>query len=86
MIMNVGYQNFVGNFSLRAAALIIHENKLLLAKSDKYECYYTVDGEILHNESSKNAVIRECEEELGCHIEVDKLMFVQERFFLLDKD
>lgn len=32
--MDVGYQNPSGNFSLRAAALIIHDGKLLLAKSD----------------------------------------------------
>lgn len=39
--MDVGYQNPSGNFSLRAAALIIHDGKLLLAKSDDYDCYYT---------------------------------------------
>lgn len=35
--MDVGYQNPSGDFSLRAAALIIHDGKLLLAKSDDYD-------------------------------------------------
>lgn len=82
--MDVGYKNANGNFSLRAAALIIRQNKLLLAKSDSYDCYYTVGGGIQQNETSDNAVIRECYEETGCHFEIDRLVFVQERFFSLD--
>lgn len=82
--MDVGYKSANGNFSLRAAALIIRENKLLLAKSDKYDCYYTVGGGIQQNESSDNAVLRECYEETGCHFEIDRLVFIQERFFTLE--
>ena len=82
--MDVGYKNASGNFSLREAALIICENKLLLAKSDSYDCYYTVGGGIQQNETSDNAVIRECYEETGCHFEIDRLVFVQERFFSLE--
>lgn len=82
--MDVGYRNANGKFSLRAAALIIHDDKLLLAKSDKYDCYYTVGGGIQQNESSDSAVIRECYEETGCHFEIDRLVFIQERFFSLE--
>ena len=56
--MDVRYQNPSGDFSLRAAALIIHDGKLLLAKSDDYDCYYTVGGGIQQNETSSNAVIK----------------------------
>ena len=80
--MDVGYKNANGKFSLRAAALIVRENKLLLAKSDKYDCYYT--GGIQQNESSDNAVLRECYEETGCCFEIDRLVFIQERFFSLE--
>lgn len=61
--MDVGYKNTNGNFSLRAAALIIVDGCLLLAKNDKYDCFYTVGGGIQQNETSDNAVIRECYEE-----------------------
>lgn len=74
--MDVGYRTTSGNFSLRSAGLIISDSKLLLAKSDDYDCYYTVGGGIQQNESSSNAVIRECYEETGCHYEIDRLVFI----------
>ncbi len=83
--MDVGYKNSSGNFSLRAAALIIQDNKLLVAKSQDYDCYYTVGGGVRQNESSDKAILRECFEETGYHYEVDRLFFVQERFFQLKK-
>ena len=79
--MDVGYKNASGNFSLRAAALIIHDNKVLLAKSQDYDCYYTVGGGVRQNESSDKAVLRECFEETGHHYQIDRLVFVQERFY-----
>lgn len=82
--MNVEYRTSSGNFSLRAAGLIIHDNKILLARSDDYDCYYTVGGRIQQNESSENAVIRECYEETGYRFAIDRLVFIQERFFSLE--
>lgn len=82
--MDVGYKNASGNFSLRAAALIIHDNKVLLAKSQDYDCYYTVGGGVRQNESSDKAVLRECFEETGHHYQIDRLVFVQERFYRLE--
>ena len=82
--MDVGYQNSSGNFSLRAAALIIQDSKLLVAKSQDYDCYYTVGGGVRQNETSDKAVLRECFEETGHHYEIDRLVFVQERFFRLE--
>lgn len=82
--MDVGYKNSSGNFSLRAAALIIQDNKLLVAKSQDYDCYYTVGGGIRQNEASDKAVLRECVEETGHHYEIDRLVFIQERFWGLE--
>lgn len=82
--MDVGYKNSNGNFSLRAAALIIQDNKLLVAKSQDYDCYYTVGGGIRQNETSDKAVLRECFEETGHPYQIDRLVYVQERFFQLE--
>lgn len=71
--------------TLRAAALIIKDNKLLVAKSADYDCYYTVGGGIEINETSEEAVVREVREETGYSLEVDCLAFVQERFLVVDK-
>lgn len=82
--MDVCCKNADGNYSLRAAALIIKDNKLLLVKSHDFDGYYTVGGGIRQNESSDKAVLRECFEETGYHYQIDRLVFVQERFFQLD--
>ena len=82
--MDVGFKNASCYFSLRAASLIIQNNKLLVAKSQDYDCYYTVGGGVGQNEPTDAAVRRECFEETGYHYEIDRLVFVQERFFQLD--
>ncbi len=41
---------------------MIQDNRVLLAKSDNYDCFYTVGGGIQENETSDHAVLRECYE------------------------
>lgn len=79
--MDVGYKNGDGGFSLRAAALIIDDGRILLAKSDNHDCFYTVGGGIHQNEASDKAVLRECYEETGYQFEIERLVFIQERFY-----
>ena len=69
---------------LRASALIIKNGCLLAAKSVNYDCYYTVGGGIKINETSEEAVLREVYEETGYNLEIDRLAFIQERFFTID--
>ncbi|MBE6846327.1 MAG: hypothetical protein E7508_11685 [Ruminococcus sp.] len=68
MKMDVGYKNSDGSFSLRSAALIIKDNKLLVAKNDNYDCFYTLGGGVNLNEASTEAVIGECREETGYEV------------------
>ena len=68
-------------FSLRAAALIIDNNRLLIIKNEDLNCFYTIGGGIQENESSDKAVIRELYEETGYDFEAEKLLFIQERFY-----
>lgn len=79
--MDIGYTTSSGYFSLRSAALVISDNHLLVARNDKYDCYYIVGGGIRENEPSDKAIIRELFEETGCYFEVDRLIFIQERFY-----
>lgn len=41
-----------GSFTYRVAAIIIKDNKLLMAKHEDYPCYYTVGGKVRINETS----------------------------------
>ncbi|QHQ63847.1 NUDIX domain-containing protein [Anaerocolumna sedimenticola] len=43
-------------------------------------CYYTVGGAVKIKETSEEAVIREVYEETGVNFEIDRLVFIQERF------
>ena len=77
---NIHFKEPEASFTCRAAALIIKHNKLLVAKNTQYPLYYTIGGAIEINETSQEAAVREVYEELGLHMEIDKLAFVQERF------
>jgi len=72
-------------FSHRAAALIIKDGKLLAAKGTNSP-YYISGGVIELNESSEEAVRREVWEEIGLRLEIDKLAFINERFFRVGKE
>ncbi len=60
--MDIGYRTSKGDFFLRSAALMIQDNRVSLAKSDNYDCFYTVGGGRQENETSDHAVLRECYE------------------------
>ena len=79
--MDIGMKTPDGDFSLRAAALIINNNQLLAVKHNNYSCYYTIGGGVKVNETSADAVIREVCEETGYILSIDRLVFVQERFY-----
>lgn len=74
-----------GVFSYRVGALIINNDKLLAAKHKNHDCYYTVGGKVKMNETSEQAIMREVYEETGFHFAIDKLVFIQERFFVFSK-
>lgn len=78
---NIAFKTNQGYFTYRVAAIIINENKLLMAKHEDYPCYYTVGGKVRMNESSEEAVIREVYEETGIEFQIERLSFIQERFF-----
>ena len=79
--MDIGMNTTDGDFSLRAAALIINNNQLLVIKHDDFDCFYTIGGGVNVNETSTDAVIREVCEETGYLLSVDRLVYIQERFY-----
>jgi 8-oxo-dGTP pyrophosphatase MutT (NUDIX family) len=50
------------------SALIVHENKVLLRRHDKYKIWLSVGGHIEADEDPNQAVIREVKEEVGLTI------------------
>jgi 8-oxo-dGTP pyrophosphatase MutT (NUDIX family) len=71
-----------GYFMHKAGAIIIHEHKVLMVKNENYTCYYTVGGRVNLGETSEDAVLREVLEETGIRLEIDRLAFIHENYFV----
>ncbi len=68
-------------FRFRAGAIIIEDGKVLLAKSENVDYYYSVGGGVHLGETSAEAVVREVFEETGVRYEIDRLAFIHENIF-----
>ena len=55
--------------------VLINKNKALLALSKNKNAFYLPGGKVNKNENTKQALIREIEEELSCVLKDDKLKF-----------
>ena len=67
--------------NMRAAAIIIHNNKVLLHRNTKSDHYALVGGRIAIGENSEVTVKREVIEELGKEIDVTGYVSTIENFF-----
>ena len=73
----------IGDYRLnvRAAALIIHNNKVLTHRNINKDHYCIPGGRIEIGESSEETVKREIQEELGKKIKIEKYITTIENFF-----
>lgn len=71
-------------FTLRAAALIIRDERLLVVHNERLNCFYTVGGGVHPMEETAAAAEREMWEETGLSLRAQRLAFVQERFYAHD--
>ena len=73
----------VGNYKLnvRAAGIIIHNNKILVHKNVNSEHYALIGGRVKIGEDSETALKREIQEELGKNIEIIGYVSTIENFF-----
>lgn len=80
---DINYHTSYGCLSVRAAGIVLRGNEVLLAKGKEMP-YYLVGGTVKFNEHSLETVKREFFEELGVYVTVDRLIFLQERFFCVN--
>lgn len=71
-------------FRYRVAAIIIENNQILFAGTEKDDYYYSVGGGVHMGETAEEAIVREVYEETGVYYEVDRLAFIHENFFMGD--
>ncbi|MGU7858889.1 NUDIX hydrolase [Streptococcus suis] len=80
------FRTVIGNqsFGVRATGLIVKNEKLFLIRAPEGN-YYTLGGAIQLGETTKEAVQREMQEELGIDVEVGPLAFIVENQFSLQE-
>ncbi len=68
-------------FRLRAAAVIIKNDCVLMAKNTNVPYFYSVGGAVQFGETVEQALLREVKEETGCSAEIVRLLAVHQNFF-----
>ena len=71
-----------GIINLRVGAIIMKNGKILMVGNDRADYLYSVGGRIKFGETSEEAVVREVFEETGVKMEIDRLGFIHENYFL----
>ena len=73
-----------GLINIRVGAIIMRDGKILMVGNERNDYFYSVGGRIKFGETAEEAVIREVLEETGVRMEVDRLGFVHENYFVGD--
>lgn len=73
-----------GYLNIRVGAIIIKGDHFLMAGSKIADYLYSVGGRIKFGETAEQAVVREVFEETGVVMEIDRLGFVLENYFICD--
>lgn len=73
-----------GIISIRVGAIIIKDNKYLMVGNENSNYLYSVGGRIKFGETAEEAIIREVYEETGVKMEIDRLGFIHENYFIGD--
>lgn len=71
------------HFNYRVAAVIRHEEKLLVCRAERDEFYYLPGGRVKDGETSAEAVRRELREECSSEAVTEGPLFLVENFFSL---
>ena len=69
-------------FHGRTCGIIKQENKFLIMRVNKTSYFHIPGGHIEIGEDSKEAVIREIKEEIGCDVQESNLFVIQENFWI----
>jgi ADP-ribose pyrophosphatase YjhB (NUDIX family) len=75
-----------GAFNYRVGAIIVNSGNILMVKNSGASFFYTVGGRVKFGESAQEAVLRESFEELQIQLEIDRLAYIHENFFVLESD
>lgn len=81
--MDISFKGADGAFNYRAAAIIVHDGKLLVLQDEGIPHDYLPGGRVHLGEPVETALARELHEELGIGLPAHRLAFMAESFFTL---
>lgn len=81
--MDISFKTTDGEFNYRAAAIIVHDGKLLVLQDEGIPHDYPPGGRVHLRESAEAALAREVREELDIDLPPHRLVFMAESFFTL---
>ena len=73
-----------GFINIRVGAIIMKGGKILMVGNERNDYLYSVGGRVKFGETAEEAVVREVLEETGVRMEIDRLGFVHENYFVGD--
>lgn len=73
-----------GVFNYRAAAIIVHEGRILILRDEGIPHDYLPGGRVHLHEPAEAALARELREELDISLPAHRLVFMAESFFTID--
>lgn len=73
-----------GTFNLRAAAVILHEGRILAMQDERSPYYYIPGGRVAFGETAETAILREVQEELGIDARIIRPLWLNQGFFSED--
>ena len=77
----ISFETDIGRFNLRSAAVVVHENHVLIHRAKEDDFWALPGGRVEFFENSDQTVRRELEEELGLKSHVVRLLWHVENFF-----
>lgn len=81
---NISYEQNNNKFNFRVAGIVIDKGRVLLHTTEQDDFWNLPGGRVELNETTEAAIVREMAEELGVHVEAQRLAFVSEDFFEYD--
>ncbi|MGG4479654.1 NUDIX hydrolase [Paenibacillus illinoisensis] len=78
---NISYERNNNKFNFRVAGIVMDAGRVLLHKAEQDDFWNLPGGRVEMSEATEAAIVREMMEELGIHVEVQRLAFVNEDFF-----
>lgn len=73
-----------GIINVRVGAIILKNGNFLMVGNTRCDYLYSVGGRIKFGETAEEAIKREVYEETGVEMEIDRLGFIHENYFLGD--